>query len=346
MRIGITYNLKDELSPDAIIDSESCEEFDTSNTINAICEVFEKNGHETVKLGFGIDIPQKVKSENIDFVFNIAEGYHGRNRESYVPSILEAMGVPYSGSDSLTLGLTLDKIMSKKITFHRGIPTPRYIAVKDINDLNGAENKLKYPMITKPGWEGSSKGIYNSSKALDKRELERNVKVLFEKYPGQPVLLEEYIKGREITVAVIGNDCPRVLGMMEIVNKKNPGGDIFYSLETKKDWRNLVDYASPPDINRISEKHIAHYALLAFKEFGCRDIARIDFRVSEETNRVFMLEINPLPGLSPEYADLVIMSEKNGIKYEELVMDILNHALSRYGAFEKSAKGKLNYETI
>jgi D-alanine-D-alanine ligase len=342
VKIGITYNSKDEFSPEAIIDSESCEEFDSPATIDGICRVLENSGYETLRLGGSLKIIEKFNSEKVDFVFNIAEGRFGRNRESHVPAILEMLNVPYSGSDPLTLGLTLDKVMTKKIAAQAGIPTPPYKVINTVKDVVFADKKLTYPLITKPAWEGSSKGIYNSSKVFTKSELEINVKSLLKKYPEQPVLVEEYIEGREITVAVIGNESPRILGLMEIVNKTNPGSDIFYSLETKRNWRKLVDYVSPPKINRIFDNHIRYRALTAFREFGCRDIARIDFRISEKYNRLFMLEINPLPGLSPEYADLAIMAEKQGIAYEKLVLLILDEALLRY----KNKKGDLSHETI
>jgi len=329
MKIGITYNLKDELSPAAILDTESVEEFDTPHTIDAICAVFEKNAYETVKLGSGIGIIEKIKKERVDFVFNIAEGRFGRNRESHVPSILEMLEVPYSGSDPLTLGSTLDKIMTKKIAAQAGIPTARYAVVEKLDDLANIDKRLCYPLITKPAWEGSSKGIYNSSKVSDKDTLERNVLLLLDKYPRQPLLAEEYIEGKEITAGLIGNEAPQVIGLMEIVNKKSPGEDIFYSLDVKRQWEELVDYASPPDIGELVDKHIRHYAIKAFKEFGCRDIARTDFRISKD-NEVYMLEINPLPGLSPEYADLAIMAKKQGIEYENLILAILHTALARY----------------
>ena len=329
MKIGITYNLKDELSPGAVLNEEIAEEYDTPHTIDSICEIFSKNGHEPVRLGGGIDIIDRLRNEKVNIVFNIAEGCHGRNRESHIPAILEMLDIPYTGSDPLALGATLDKTMTKKIAYKAGIPTPRYMAVHKLEDLQSVGRKLHYPMIVKPAWEGSSKGIYNSSKVGRRNELDKNIKLLFEKYPGQPVLIEEYIEGREITVGVIGNEPPHILGLMEIVNKVSPGDDIFYSLDTKRDWKNLVDYESPPDINRIMERHIRHYALMAYKEFDCRDVARIDFRISKH-NKIFMLELNPLPGLSPEYADLVIMARKNGIEYENLIMSILNNAIARY----------------
>lgn len=342
MRIGITYNLRDAISPDAIINAESCEEFDSPATIDAICGVLEKNKYETVKLGGGLNIIGALKTERVDFVFNIAEGYSGRNRESHIPAILEMLNIPYSGSDPLTLGLTLDKVVTKKIAMQAGIPVPNFQVLTSLKDIPRVENRMRYPLITKPAWEGSSKGIYNSSKVHTKKELETSVKGLLEKYADQPILIEEYIEGREITVGVIGNESPEILGLMEIVNKANPGADVFYSLETKRNWRDLVEYSSPPKLNRICESHIKYRAVAAFKEFGCRDIARIDFRVSEKRNKIFMLEVNPLPGLSPEYADLVIMSRAQGLDYETLVMSILKHAFSRY----KTVKGGMSREAV
>lgn len=329
MKIGITYNLKDELSPDAIINTESCEEFDTPHTINTICELFEKNGYETARLGCGIEIIDKIKKEKVDFIFNIAEGLKGRSRESQVPSILEMLNMPYSGSDPLTLGLTLDKSMAKKIALQASIPTPRFKTINTPEDLDTATDTLKFPLIAKPAWEGSSKGVYNLSKVSDRDGLHNIARLLFERYPDQPILVEEYIEGREITVGVIGNNSPKILGLMEITNKICPGADVFYSLETKRDWERLVDYVSPPDITPLMDKRIRHYAFSAFREFGARDIARMDFRISKH-DEIFFLEINPLPGLSPEYADLVIMSQKNGISYEKLVLSIFYEAISRY----------------
>ena len=120
---------------------------------------------------------------------------------------------------------------------------------------------------------------------------------------------------------------------MEIINKKYPGEDFFYSLEVKREWEELVDYVSPPDISQSLSLEIRRLATIAFKEFGCRDIARIDFRISEY-NEPYLLEINPLPGLSPQYGDLVIMAQKQGITYEDLIIAILNNSFSRYGIKE------------
>lgn len=328
MNIGITYNLKSEALCALSAESEQCEEFDTEQTIDAICAIFNTQGHNPIKLGAGLDIIDTIKKEQVDFVFNIAEGHRGRNRESHIPAILEMLDVPYTGSDPLTLGLTLDKAISKKILWQAGICTPRYEVVRDAHDV-AALRRLQYPLIAKPSWEGSSKGIYNASRVSNAQELEKITETLFVTYPGQPVLVEEYIEGREITVAIAGNNTPYILGIMEIASKEAVSDDFFYSLEVKRDWRRLVAYRIPDDIDNPFYGTIKKYAQSAFQEFGCRDISRIDFKVSRE-GKVFLLELNPLPGLSPEYSDLVILARLYGISYDELILNIFENALRRY----------------
>ena len=343
MKIGITYNLKDELSPEVILGEESYEEFDTPQTISAIQDILAKHGHNIIRLGGGLGLIDTAAKERVDLVFNIAEGYGGRNRESHIPSILEMLGIPYSGSDPLTLGLALDKVMTKKIALFAGIPTPRYGIAFTAKDLAAIQKKLRFPLITKPSWEGSSKGIYITSRVMNDEALAKSAEYLFKAYPGQPVLIEEYIEGRELAVGIMGNEDPKIIGVMEIVDKASPGDDFFYSLETKRDWLKKADYISPPDLGQLLDKHIRHYALAAFREFGCRDMAKIDFRISKN-DRIYMLEVNPLPGLSPERSDMVIMAQKNGIKYEDLILSVLNHALSRTNASRKTSARKPHFE--
>jgi len=329
-KIGITYNLKEDVLIQGEVDNEQVEELDQIDTIRSLSDVFEKNGYETVKLGGDFNVVDKIRQYKPDFVFNISEGYHGRNREGHIPAILEMMDIPYSGSDPLTLALTLDKAMTKKLLMQLNIPTPNCIVANSFDDVSIANKKLKYPLITKPVWEGSSKGIYNASKTSDEKALEKNVRYLFSKYPDQPVLIEEYIQGREITVGIVGNKPKSVFGIMEIASKSRHDSSFIYSLEVKRDWEKQAKYIVSPSLGNQLEEEITNYSLLAFNEFGCRDFARMDFRVSED-NKVYLLEINPIPGLSPLYSDFVIMSNTLGLGYEQLILSILDSALSRYG---------------
>jgi D-alanine-D-alanine ligase len=343
MRIGITYNLKsevDNICPEHLLMDDAFEEFDTEGTIDAIKSVLERNGHSVIKLGWGKAAIKLLLSESPDFVFNIAEGYSGRNREAQTPALLEMLDIPHSGSDALTLSLTLDKITSKKILYYYGIKNPNYCVVNSLVEMDIADAQLKYPLFVKPAWEGSSKGIQHNSKVNRKEELMVAVGHLLKYYPNQPILVEEYISGREFTVGVLGNQCPYILGVMEISPRSKEGEDFFYSREVKRDWQNRVIYRCPPEIDNFLKKDLERVAKEAFVAFECRDVSRVDMRVDEFGN-VYFIEINPLPGLSPEYADLVIMARRMGWTYEKLILTVLNHALSRYNMPKVSVDEKI-----
>jgi len=345
MKIGITYNIRENVLPEGELDSEQVEEFESPQTINAICSVFESYGLETARLGGDTSIIKKIKTEKPGFVFNIAEGYWGRSREAHIPAILELMNMPYSGSDPLTLALTLDKVTAKKILRQLGILTPNFAVIRKWSELINIEETLNYPLVVKPAWEGSSKGIYNTSKSADRNELRKSVKKLFERYPNQPLLIEEFVAGREFTIAVTGNNYPKILGLMEIRMKDGDKAGFIYSLEAKRNWAEKIEYIIQPNIEKKVQHTLSQNAILAFREFGCRDIARLDFRVSHE-NQVYLLDINPLPGLTPGYSDLVIMSEKSGITYNRLLMSILSSALSRYGIFSNNFKSIIKQAAV
>jgi D-alanine-D-alanine ligase len=333
MRIGITYNLKsdvDNIRPQHLLVEDAFEEFDAPQTIDAIAAVLEQNGHSVIRLGWGKAAMKRLLLEEADFVFNISEGYWGRNREAQIPAVLEMLDIPYSGSDPLALSVTLDKVTAKKILYYSAIKTPNYCVVNTLADIDIADVQLRYPMFVKPAWEGSSKGIQHNSKVADKEELKACIEYLLKGYPDQPALVEEYIAGREFTVGVLGNESPYVLGVMEILPAAKDEEDFFYSREVKRDWTNRVVYHCPPKgIDPFLKKDLERIAKEAFAAFGCRDVCRVDLRV-DELGKVYLLEINPLPGLSPEYADLVIMARAVGWTYEKLIMTIFNHALARY----------------
>lgn len=332
MKIGITYNLKSDFSglrPEHIFADDAFEEFDAGQTIEDIADIFKKDGHYVLKLGWGKQALSHLISEDIDFVFNISEGYCGRNRESQIPAVLEMLEIPYSGSDPLTLSLALDKIASKKLLKSAGIKTPNFSVINNNADIVKADACLKYPLFVKPAWEGSSKGIQQSSKVYDKSALARQAECLLKQYPGEPVLVEEYINGREFTVGVLGNKKPQIIGIMQIKSNEKDCPDFFYSKEIKRDWKTKVVYDCPPYIDVSLKKRLQLTALGAFKLFECRDISRIDLRV-DSAGEVHFLEINPLPGLSKEYSDIVIMAKKMGWTYEKLIMSVFEHAISRY----------------
>jgi len=329
-KVGITYNLKKDFSRQENQPIDFLEEFDSEETIDAIRKVLESEGHEVIKLGGDTGLIDRLRQASVDIVFNIAEGLQGRNREAHIPALLEFLNIPYTGSDPLTLSLTLDKAMAKRVVMSQNIPTPRFIKVERMEDLEGLD--LRYPLFAKLCYEGSSKGVRLDSKILDPQSLEEKARGLLKTY-GSPLLVEEFVKGPEFTVGVLGNEDPFVLGVMQIEIKGSPPEESIYSLEIKREWEEKVRYHCPPLVDQNLLRKIEEVALRSYRALDCRDVSRVDIRVGDDRTPYF-LEINPLPGLSPVYGDLVIMGRNMGWNYARLVKTIFHHALKRYGWME------------
>jgi D-alanine-D-alanine ligase len=330
LRVGITYNLKKDFTRTENQPIDLLEEFDSDETVDAIRIALESEGHEVIKLGGDTGLIDRLRQGSVDIVFNIAEGLQGRNREAHIPALLEFLNLPYTGSDPLTLSLTLDKAMAKRIVMSQDIPTPRFKKVERREDLDDLD--LRYPLFVKLCYEGSSKGIRLDSKILDPQTLREKTRGLLETY-GSPLLVEEFVRGPEFTVGILGNEAPRVLGVMQIEIKGRPPEESIYSLEIKREWEEKVRYHCPPSIDPGLLKKVEEVALRSYRALECRDVSRVDIRVGEDQTPYF-LEINPLPGLSPVYGDLVIMARSMGWDYADLVRSILHHALKRYGMDE------------
>jgi len=330
LRVGITYNLKKDFYQSENEPVDFLEEFDAEETIDAIREALESEGHDVIKLGGDTGLFDRLKKASVDIVFNIAEGLVGRNREAHIPALLEFLNIPYTGSDPLTLSLTLDKAMAKRIVMSQNVPTPRFKKVERIDDLDGLD--LCYPLFVKLCYEGSSKGVRLDSKVLDSQALEEKTRGLLKTYRS-PVLVEEFVNGPEFTVGIVGNDAPFVLGVMQIEIRGKPPEASIYSLEIKREWEKKVRYHCPPSIDQNLLKTIEEVAVRAYRVLECRDVSRVDIRVGADHTPYF-LEVNPLPGLSPVYGDLVIMARSMGWNYSRLVKTIFHQALKRYGWME------------
>jgi D-alanine-D-alanine ligase len=326
MRIGLAYDLKSAVSLDAAAPEDALEEYDSTETVDTISAALTAAGHAVVPLGGGEGFLDSIRREKVDFVFNIAEGRgNSRSRESQVPAVLEMLGIPYTGSDSHCLTVCLDKPLAKRLVAEEGIATPRWQLINDEEEL-GEIAWEKFPAIVKPAYEGSSKGIRLSSVVDNIARLKAEVSRLLSDYR-QPVMVEEFISGDEVTVGVIGNNPPRLVGMMRILPRKK-GGHFVYSLEVKRDYLNLVDYECPPNLSDEINQKIGLASLRIFSCLGCRDFARIDFRIGPGGVPYF-LEINPLPGLGT-YSDLIIMACKLGWTHQGLIQAVFEAALKRY----------------
>jgi len=327
MRLGLSFDLKDDIKPGEAVAEDALEEYDSRETVSLLADCLQAGGHQVTLLGGGRQFIENALSNKVDFVFNIAEGRGShRSREAQVPCILEMLGIPYSGSDPLCLAVCLDKPLAKKLVALEGVHTPGWqlvSSVKEATDVNWGD--FTFPVIIKPAHEGSSKGIRLTSVAEDASQAKAEIKRIIGGYL-QPVIIEEFIGGDEVTIGVIGNSPAQVLGMMHIIPRKN-NGRFVYSLEVKRDYKNLVDYECPAQLPDAVLQKIRAASLKVFQTLGCRDFARIDFRLDADGTPYF-IEINPLPGLGT-HSDLVIMALKLGWTHQRLVNAILAAAVER-----------------
>ncbi len=324
--VGLTYDLKTDYKFKKGDPADANAEFDHPSTIDVIAEAISANGFKVKKIGNAVNLLEKIDNLGVDIVFNISEGLTGRNRESQVPILLEMAGVPFVGADALTLGLTLDKVMAKKIFIAEGIPTPRFFEVSSPETLLNHDH-CKFPLIVKPRFEGSSKGLSESSRVENTTELKKQVDFIIKTYK-QPALIEEFISGQEFTVAIVGNDLPEIMPVVQIkIDGKLKLNDKFYTFARITSDR--LEYICPAKITHELKKKLDALALKVYRSVECRDFGRVDFRVDNDGNP-YVLEINPLPSLSTE--DVFMLIAKNiGITYEQMVGKILNSALNRYG---------------
>ncbi|MBI5576695.1 MAG: ATP-grasp domain-containing protein [Deltaproteobacteria bacterium] len=324
MRVGLSYNVKPAHSP-AHLPEDAFEEYDSEATVGHICNALSALGHDVVRLGAGPGIIDAIRKHKPEIVFNIAEGEGGRCREAHVPALLEMLGIPYVGSDPLTLCVTLDKPVAKRLVAAGGFHTPGFRTFSSSAEFSA--HGLSFPVIVKPAFEGSSKGVRLTSRAAEPSQARDMVKFVTETYR-QEAIVEEFVAGPEVTVGLLGNESPRVVGVMEIAPKKVRPEDFVYSLEVKRDWENQVEYRCPPPFAKETIAEIERCAWGIYRLLGCRDFSRIDFRIDGGGVPQF-IECNPLPGLSPGYGDLPIMAERMGLSYLSLISEILSHALSR-----------------
>jgi D-alanine-D-alanine ligase len=328
MRIGLAYDLKEDLLPEQSSPDDALEEYDSQETVEIISAALEAEGHSVIRLGGGSTFLVNIRHQDVDIVFNIAEGRGNyRSREAQVPSILEMLDIPYTGSDPQCLAVCLDKPLTKKLVAADGVSTPEWLTIANMEELRRAPlERFPFPAIIKPAYEGSSKGIRLTSLAYSVCQASKEVRRILDCYQ-QPVIVEEFIDGDEVTVGIIGNSPPKIVGVMRVLPRRK-NGHFIYSLEVKRDYLNLVDYECPACIRQDILKKMTFESLKIFRMFGCRDFARLDFRVSPEGTPYF-LEINPLPGLGT-YSDLIIMAKMMGWKHEEVIGAVLDAALERY----------------
>lgn len=343
MRIGIAFDLVPAVpSPDG--PDDRYEEFDKPQTINALADVLRNEGHDVLLLGDGREFLTRVLADPPDLVWNLAEGEGtGRNREARVPAVLEMLGIPHTGSDPLTLAAALDKGVAKRliegsVDVPKGASFPAGLSSAEVKSLirSSGLREGQDRLIVKPSFEGSSKGIRARCLADTHDEAAALYRVLSHEY-GQPILIEEYIAGDEVTVGIVGNGSgATVIGAMRI-RPRTPDDHFVYSIEVKRDWDQRVVYETPAPLPEGVMERLTQSALVAYELLGCRDLARIDFRI--RAGVPYFIEANPLPGLAPDWSDLIILARGMGIGYDDLIRRVLSAVLSRVGLEQASTSG-------
>ena len=367
MRIAVLGNMKENAPIWKGMSPDQWDDLDSPETVKAIIRALESAGHRSVFLEASIgekhDLIGGLRDFRPDLCFNIAEGHFGDGREAHGPSILEMLGIPYTGSRVLTLALTLDKPMTKRILHYHELPTPEFQVFgrpdDSINeDLVDSYGKLLFPLFVKPSREGTGMGVSTDSIVHNVTDLRKRIRSMLGRY-NQPVLCERFVRGREITLGIVGNlrpTAPRRLSdrtaprhlpeeltlfpPLEVdFEKYDISEEGLYSNRLKTELVHEFHYHCPAKLNSSQTDELNRLAAAVFRVMGCCDVARVDFRLDEsDGDKPYILEINPLPGLNPDYSDLPIECYAVGWTYEKLVNTIVEKAVSRLGIKRRNGR--------
>ncbi|MGE5251313.1 MAG: D-alanine--D-alanine ligase family protein [Bacteroidota bacterium] len=347
-KIAVLANIKDERQPKPEgVPPDAFADFDHIETVDCIRRALETDGHSTVFIQADRELPFCLRQERPDICFNIAEGLGGDAREAQVPALLEMMKIPYTGSRVLTNGISLDKTLTKRIWRDRRLP------VAPFQEFSAADDPLrpdlKFPLFVKPSREGTGMGVDANAIVTSEKELRERVGYIVDTYQ-QPALVETYLSGREFTVGILGRSDAKLYSrhpnwyekdgfhrfpVLELDSSRSVTPNI-YSQEAKSKSvgeEGAPGYVCPAEIDAELEKKLKHYAWRAHNVLGTLDVSRTDIRLDDEgTPR--LMEINTLPGLTPDYSDLCLQAGAEGIRYEDLILEILYLAAGRWGMLE------------
>lgn len=325
MRIGLVYDRFGDAEPPPGAPPDWDAEYEPEETVAALEAAVRTLGHEPVRLGNVRALLARMAEGPLalDAAVNIAESYGSRNREAHAPVLLELAGVPCLGSDALTLSLSLDKAWTKDLALAAGVPTPEW---RIFTSAEFEEDDLPpFPLFVKPRYEGTAKGITPASRVETpealRREVERQVR-LYE----QDVIVERFIEGSEFTVALLGNDPPEALPVLERATERATGIGL-HALERHEDPERPFEYDLLGRLEPALEERLQELALRVYEKLECKDFARVDFRVDRQ-GEPFFIEINPLPTFAPD-GTFAIIAELLGRTYPDFLAEVLHRGLGR-----------------
>jgi D-alanine-D-alanine ligase len=292
-------------------------------------------------------LPAALHDLSPHICFNIAEGVAGDAREAQVPALLEMLNIPYTGSRLMANAIALDKTMTKHVWRDCGLPTAAFQEFTDSEQPLQAD--LQFPLFVKPAREGSSVGISSQSIVHDEAELRCQVERVLRGYK-QPALVEEYLSGREFTVAVLGRPDarqasfhPQLYGedgfyrfLVQEIETTGSATPSVYSLHLKKldyDEPGSARFLLPAPISDELAVELRRLAIRAHQTIGALDFSRVDLRMNR-LGQPCLIEINTLPGLVPGFSDLFTISERSGLSYHDLILEILYLGASRFSLLD------------
>lgn len=347
-RVAVLANMKKNAPHWEGMPADQWDDLDSEKTVSALVEAVRAGGHESEFFEGNLSLVETLPKFRPDICFNICEGHFGDSREAQVPALLEMMRIPYTGSRVLTLSLALDKPMTKRILAWHDLPTPQFQTFERVDEA--LHDDLQFPLFVKPSREGTGMGVSSRSVVHDESQMREQIAYIHDKYH-QPALVERFIEGRELTVGLVGNLIgPVARRLPEPATAKriqaglhffppmevdlNPylESDAVYSNRLKVDLADQLTYLCPAPVEDDVVDELNWLAAACFRVVGALDVSRIDFRLDAHDNdKPYILEINPLPGLSPGISDIVIEAAADDIDHTELVNMILDTALRRYG---------------
>ncbi len=350
-RVAVLGNLKKNAPTWEGMPVDQWDDLDSEKTVTALVEAIESGGYTAEFLEGDLSLVDSLPKFKPDICFNICESHFGDAREAQVPALLEMMRIPYTGSKVLTLALALDKPMTKRVLTYHELPTPDFQSFERPDEP--LDETMTFPLFVKPSHEGTGMGVSSKSIVHNVDELREQVAYITSKYK-QTALVETYIEGREVTVGLVGNltgpvarripydpNLKRVqAGLhffppMEVDLKPFEDSDMVYSNRLKVQLAEDLNYICPAPLDEELVSQLNWLTSAVFRVCGCLDFARVDFRLDIHDNlKPYILEINPLPGLSPGISDLVIEAAAEGITHSELILMILHAAMKRYGILE------------
>jgi D-alanine-D-alanine ligase len=314
--------LHDDAPEDALV------ELDSESSAAAYVEALRDAGHEVSMHDGGPQMTADVQAFAPDICFNTCEGYRGDSREAHVPALLEMIGARYTGPTPLAAAVTNDKPTTKRVLHYYGLPTPLFQVFTTPDEP--LHPSLCFPLFVKPAHEGTGMGIGNRSLVHDEAALRDSAAWMIEKYQ-QPALVESYIAGRDITCGLVGNgDDVHFFPISEADLSGYPADLVpVYGTAQKNTLEHLYRYHCPASLDDALASEVRRLTLQTFRVTGCRDYARVDFRLQDD-GKLFILEINGLPGITPR-SDLTLMARVQGWTHGDLVRSVLNAGLKRYG---------------